>query len=127
MRTRRASVENTVASERRRSVVTSRGTVADMMTPDPIALPQTASVFDAAPTMREASIGNVIVLDGQRVCGIVTGRDGVVRAVAAGRGPRPTKMADICSPAPTNLKAEGKLGAAVRLVRGDAGGRTPGG
>jgi CBS domain-containing protein len=46
-----------------------------MMTPNPIALPQTASVFDAAQKMRDASIGNVVVLDGQTMCGTVTDRD----------------------------------------------------
>ena len=46
-----------------------------MMTPNPSALPQTASVFDAAQKMRDASIGNVVVLDGQTVCGTVTDRD----------------------------------------------------
>lgn len=105
--------------------MTSHGTVADMMTPDPIALPQTASVFDAAQTMREASIGNVIVLDGQRVCGIVTDRDVVVRAVAAGRDPRSTSLADICSRELTTLRPEDNVGTAVRLMREHAVRRLP--
>ena len=58
-----------------------------MMTPDPIALPQTASVFDAAQTMRDAGIGGVVVLNGERVCGIVNDRDIVVRGIAAAEIP----------------------------------------
>jgi CBS domain-containing protein len=75
--------------------VTSHMTVEEMMTPDPVALPETASVFDAALKMRDAHIGNVVVLKSQKVCGIVTDRDIVVRAIAGGRDPRSTKLADI--------------------------------
>jgi CBS domain-containing protein len=105
--------------------MTSHRTVAELMTPDPIALPQTASVFDAAETMRDASIGNVVVLDGQNVCGIVTDRDIVVRAVAAGREPRSTKLADICSRELTTLSPNDKVGTAVRLMREHAVRRLP--
>ena len=77
--------------------MTGHQTIEELMTPDPISLPETASIFDAAQKMRDASIGNVVVLDGQTVYGIVTDRDIVVRAVAAGRDPRSTTVADICS------------------------------
>jgi CBS domain-containing protein len=105
--------------------VTSHRTVAEMMTRDPIALPQTASVFDAAQKMLEASIGNVVVLDGQQVCGIVTDRDIVVRAVAADRDPRSTELGDICSRELTTLSPEDNVGTAVQLMREHAVRRLP--
>ncbi len=105
--------------------MTSHGTFADMMTPDPIALPQTASVFDAAQTMRDAGIGGVVVLNGERVCGIVTDRDIVVRGIAAGRDPRSTKLADICSRELTTLRPEDNIGTAVGLMREHAVRRLP--
>src|SRR5215471_18397416 len=108
-----------------RSVMTSHRTVAEMMTPDPIALPQTASVFDAAQTMRDASIGDVVVLNDDRVCGIVTDRDIVVRAIAAGRDPRSTKLTDICSRELTTLSPEDSVETAVRLMRQRAVRRLP--
>jgi len=118
--------DNTVIrNERRRSVVTSHMTVEEMMTPHPIALPQTASVFDAAQKMRDASIGNVVVLDGQKVCGIVTDRDIVVRAIATGREPRSTKLTDICSRELTTLSPEDSVETAVRLMRQHAVRRLP--
>lgn len=95
------------------------------MTPDPIALPQTATVFDAAQKMRDASIGNVVVLNGQKVCGIVTDRDIVVRAIATGRDPRSTKLADICSRELTTLSPEDNVETAVRLMREHAVRRLP--
>ena len=118
--------DNTVIrNERRKSVVTSHMTVEEMMTPHPIALPQTASVFDAAQKMRDASIGNVVVLDGQKVCGIVTDRDIVVRAIATGRELRSTKLTDICSRELTTLSPEDSVETAVRLMRQHAVRRLP--
>jgi CBS domain-containing protein len=105
--------------------VTTHMTVEEMMTPDPIALPLTATVFAAAQKMRDASIGNVVVLNGQKVCGIVTDRDIVVRAIATGRDPRSTKLADICSRELTTLSPEDNVETAVRLMREHAVRRLP--
>jgi hypothetical protein len=46
---------------------------------------KTASLVDAAQRMRAAAIGDVVVLDGNQVRGIVTDRDIVVRGIADGR------------------------------------------
>jgi CBS domain-containing protein len=105
--------------------VTKHRTVREMMTPDPIALPETASVFDAAQRMRDASIGTVVVLDGQTVCGIITDRDIVVRGIAEGLDPRSTTLADLCSRDLTTLSPEDHIGTAVRLMRERAIRRLP--
>ena len=105
--------------------MTRHRTVEELMTPDPISLPETASILDAAQTMRDASIGNVVVLDGQAVCGIVTDRDIVVRGVAAGRDPSSTTLADICSRKLTTLSPEDRVGTAVQLMREHAVRRLP--
>ena len=59
--------------------------ISDLMTTDPVALTNEASLRDAAVAMRDRDIGDVIVTkpDGT-VCGIVTDRDIVVRAIAEG-------------------------------------------
>src|SRR5262245_41553107 len=123
--TRRESFENTVIRNEGGRAVTSQLTVGARMTPDPIALPQTASIFDAAQKMRDASIGNVVVLDGQKVCGIVTDRDIVVRALATGRDARSTRLAAICSRELTTLSPEDSVETAVRLMRQHAVRRLP--
>ena len=74
-----------------------RGTVRDVMTRKPVTCASTATVFDAAKKMSEEDIGDVIVLDGKDVCGIVTDRDVVVRVIAAGKDPKKTKLGSICS------------------------------
>ncbi len=99
--------------------------VQDMMTPDPITLPETASLLDAAQKMREAGIGDVVVLDDGAVCGIVTDRDIVVRGIAEGRDPRSTTLAEVCSRELTTLSPDDQVGTAVRLMREHAVRRLP--
>jgi CBS domain-containing protein len=41
-------------------------TVREVMTSDPITLPEAASLVDAAQRMRAAAIGDVVVLDGNQ-------------------------------------------------------------
>ena len=105
--------------------MTRHKTVQDLMTPDPIALPETASLLDAARTMRQAGIGNVVVLHGEAVCGIVTDRDIVVRGIADGRDPRATTLGDVCSRNLTTLSPDDQLETAVRLIREHAIRRLP--
>ena len=105
--------------------MTSHKTVRDLMTPDPITLPETATLLDAARTMRQAGIGNVVVLHGEAVCGIVTDRDIVVRGIADGRDPRATTLGDVCSRNLTTLSPDDQLDTAVRLIREHAIRRLP--
>jgi len=105
--------------------VTRHKTVQELMTPDPITLPETATLLDAARTMRQAGIGNVVVLHGEAVCGIVTDRDIVVRGIADGRDPRATTLGDVCSRNLTTLSPDDQLETAVRLIREHAIRRLP--
>jgi len=105
--------------------VPSHEIVQNVMTPDPVTQPQSASLLDAARKMREAGIGNVVVLDGETVCGIVTDRDIVVRGIANGRDPRSTTLADVCSRNLTTLSPEDQIETAVRLMREHAIRRLP--
>ncbi len=58
----------------------------DVMTSAPLVLPRTASVLDAAQAMADGDIGPVLVVDDdEQLCGLVTDRDIVVRAVAPRR------------------------------------------
>src|SRR5215475_14555775 len=51
---------------------------------------------EAARAIRDADMGDVIVIEHHRVCGMVTDRDLVVRTLAEGRDPATTTLADIC-------------------------------
>jgi CBS domain-containing protein len=72
-------------------------TVGEVMTRNPVALSADSSVVDAARAMSDMRIGTVVVMDGNKPCGIVTDRDITVRAIATGSDPATTKLADISS------------------------------
>ncbi len=71
--------------------------VADVMTRDVQALSPSAPVIDAARLMKALDIGVVPVVDGERLVGIATDRDIVVRGVAQGRPATDTPLGDIIS------------------------------
>lgn len=102
-------------------------TVRDVMTPDPITLPTNALVSDAARLMRERDVGTVIVVksDGS-LCGVVTDRDIVVRAVGERRDPWNTRMDEICSRDDVaTVTPDAPLDDAVKLLRGKTVRRLP--
>jgi signal-transduction protein with cAMP-binding, CBS, and nucleotidyltransferase domain len=65
---------------------------------------QEANAVTAAEVMRDASVGDVIVVgDDGRLTGIVTDRDLAVRVIAAGRDPETVVIADVCTPDPITI------------------------
>jgi CBS domain-containing protein len=88
-------------------------------------MPSASTVAEAARRMREADIGDVIVLEDDRLYGIVTDRDIVVRTIAEGRDPATAKLGDICSRDMTTLNPTDTVEDAVRLMREKAIRRLP--
>jgi CBS domain-containing protein len=99
--------------------------IREVMTEKPATMAASATVAEAARTMRDRDIGDVIVLQDDRVCGIVTDRDIVVRGVAQGRDPGQTKLADICSRDLTTVTPNDEVADAVRLMKEKAVRRLP--
>jgi CBS domain-containing protein len=99
--------------------------VRDVMTPTPVALPATASLVEAALAMRDFDVGDVLVLDNGQICGIVTDRDIVVRAIASGNYPATVKIGEICSRDLTTLSPTDSVENAVSLMREKAIRRLP--
>jgi CBS domain-containing protein len=58
--------------------------VRDIITREPIVVPRTATVREAAQAMSEHRVSSLLVMDGERLAGIVTDRDLRTRVVAAG-------------------------------------------
>jgi CBS domain-containing protein len=67
------------------------------MTRDPRTVNADAPIVEAARIMRDSDIGDVIVLQGGEVGGILTDRDIVVRGVADGRDGESTSVSDVCT------------------------------
>ena len=73
-------------------------TVADVMTRDVRTMAPGDSVVDAARCMDELNVGVIPVCEGEKLVGMVTDRDIVVRGVAAQQGElKSMKLADVMS------------------------------
>jgi CBS domain-containing protein len=99
--------------------------IAAVMTKQPMVLESDLPVMDAARVMRDSDIGDVIVIEGGSVCGIVTDRDIVVRGIASGKDPATTRLGEICSKDVTTVSSDTPVEEAVRLMRDRAIRRLP--
>jgi CBS domain-containing protein len=99
--------------------------VRDVMTPNPITMPATATAVDAAKAMRESNVGDIIVIEDNRICGIVTDRDIVVRGLGVGRNPTQTKLGEICSRELTTVSPTDEVSNAIGLMKDKAIRRLP--
>lgn len=100
-------------------------TIRDVMSPRPRIVSADAMVLEAAEVMRREDIGDVLVVDGDRTCGILTDRDIVVRVLAVGQNPSQTRVGDVCSRELTTVSPEDSMSQAVRLMREKAIRRLP--
>lgn len=91
--------------------------VRDVMTPEPVTVASNTSLEEAARRMRDAGIGNVIVMDGEQITGILTDRDIVVRAVAEGWDLGSTPVGEVASRDLTTVAPTDPIDAAVTLMR----------
>ncbi len=100
--------------------------VGEIMTPDPVILPGSASVLDAARVMRDKGIGAVLVADEHgKLCGILTDRDIAVRAVAEGLSPQETMVISICSSSLAVIPSTATVDDAIAMMRRKALRRLP--
>jgi CBS domain-containing protein len=100
--------------------------IREVMSTDPVTIPSTAGVIEAAQAMEKSHIGDVIVLDeSSELCGIVTDRDIALRVAAQGRDPAGTKLGEVCSRDIASLTPNDTVGDAVRLMTEKAIRRLP--
>ena len=99
--------------------------IREVMTADPVSLPATTTLTEAARRMKDESIGDVLVADGDELRGVVTDRDIVVRAVAEGRDTTSTTLGDVCSADLVTLAPSNAVEDAVRLMSERAVRRLP--
>jgi CBS domain-containing protein len=100
-------------------------TIKDVMTSKPIVYPASATIAEAAQGMRELDIGDVLVERDGVVCGIVTDRDIVVRAVADSCAPDTVTVGEICSDVLVSVSPSDSVEKATQLMRNHALRRVP--
>ena len=95
------------------------------MMPSPLTVDARATLESAAQVMRENDIGDVLVTEDGVLRGILTDRDIVVRAIAAGRHPSATSTGEVCSAAIQTVDADDPTTQAAEIMRQHALRRLP--
>jgi CBS domain-containing protein len=98
--------------------------IAEVMTPDPITVDRETRVDEVARLMRDTGIGDVLVTDGGRLCGIATDRDLVVRFLAQPSGEL-RSINEFCSAELTTVTPTTSENDAAELMRAKALRRLP--
>ncbi len=91
--------------------------VREVMTENLVTVPGSAALIEAAQRMRDADIGDVIVMEGDSMCGVVTDRDIVVRAIAMGKDPQSSTVGEICSHEVVTVAPDDAIDHAAQLMR----------
>jgi CBS domain-containing protein len=96
-------------------------TVREVMTSHVVTLPRETTLAEAARTMREQDIGDIVVVsDGSEPAGLVTDRDIVVRAVAESRDPSSTTIGEILTSDLVTVRPDDTVQSAALLMRDHA-------
>lgn len=90
--------------------------VHEFMTSKPVTLPLDAPLTEAARLMRDEEVGGVLVTQNGVLCGLLTDRDIVVRAVAEGRDLTATRLAEVCSAGLVTVGPGDDAEAALKLM-----------
>lgn len=100
--------------------------IRELMAPEPLTLPESATAQDAARLMKEYDVGNILVCDRDQLVGIVTDRDLAVRALCETKSdPRKRRVGEICSREVATVSPHDSTDRAVELMRERAIRRIP--
>jgi CBS domain-containing protein len=100
-------------------------TVRSVMTGPVVTLPPGATVAEAAEQMRINEIGNVLVAEDDKLFGVVTDRDLVVKAMALGLDPQRTPLERVCTQETVTIGPDADVAQAVQLMADNALRRLP--
>jgi CBS domain-containing protein len=90
--------------------------VHEAMTGRPRAVTPETTVSEAAQLMKSDDIGSLPILDGERLAGVVTDRDIVIRAIAEGKDPRGMPVREVASRELVTVHADEDLSSALQLM-----------
>jgi CBS domain-containing protein len=90
--------------------------VRDVMTSNPTTCSAEASVADAATVMAQEDLGPLPITEGDRLVGILTDRDIVIRVIAEGRDPQSTTVGQVASTDLVTVSPDENLDRALQLL-----------
>src|SRR3989441_6440506 len=90
--------------------------VRKLMTGDPATVDSNATLGEVATLMKQEDCGSIPVVDDGRLVGIVTDRDIVIRAVAAGKDAKTCRVSEVMSADPITVGPDDDLAEAERVM-----------
>jgi CBS domain-containing protein len=90
--------------------------IQDAMTSNPRGVETSTAIVDAARLMKSEDVGSLPVVDGERLVGMVTDRDIVLRIVAEGKDAGSTTVGEIASTDLVTVDPQQSLDEALRLM-----------
>ncbi|MBF6164463.1 CBS domain-containing protein [Streptomyces gardneri] len=85
-------------------------TAKDIMKPGVQWIQKDTTIEQAARTMAELDVGSLIISDeNERMCGIVTDRDIVVKCIAQGKSPSACRVSELCEATPRWVDANADI------------------
>jgi CBS domain-containing protein len=101
-------------------------TARDVMTPDATCVDEDESMIDAAKKMSELGVGALPICgNDNRLKGMLTDRDIVIKVLAAGREPASTKAGELGEGKPVTIGADDSVAEALRTMKAHAVRRLP--
>src|SRR5262245_26632753 len=99
--------------------------IKDVMVQDVVAINPSASLAEAAQLMRQANVGILPVVEEGQVCGVITDRDLVVRAIAIGADLTSTPVGECATADPVVAHPDWNLDQAMEAMARAQIGRLP--
>jgi CBS domain-containing protein len=99
--------------------------VRELMAEPVVTVTADATITEAARMMRDADIGDVIVVKKTKPVGVLTDRDIVVRGVAENRTPGTVTAGEICTTDVVSVAPDAEISQAIALMRRAAVRRLP--
>jgi CBS domain-containing protein len=90
--------------------------VREVMTDQPRCVTPETPVSEAARLMKSEDVGSLPILEGERLAGVVTDRDIVVRAVAEEKDPRGMPVREVASRDLVTIRPDEDLSEALKLM-----------
>jgi CBS domain-containing protein len=90
--------------------------ISDVMTSNPRTIEPSTPVAQAAKLMRDEDVGPLPIVDGNRVVGILTDRDIVIRTIAEGKDPQSVTAGEIASKQLVTIDPDQSLDEAAQLM-----------
>src|ERR1022692_3130653 len=85
----------------------------------PVTVPPECTLMEAAALMGSHEVGSLLVMNGERLCGIVTDRDVAVRGVGTGQT-SDTPVSEVMTDEPVSIQGSADIFEAFQLLK-DAG------